>query len=259
MVKHSHAVPITHNLPSGALWPYKHTMEELGQIKASNPYVYASQYTQNPSPKGGGIFKDKWWRRYDVQPYLYSKIITADTAQKTKEYNDYSVLQCWGKGDQGIYLLDQIRGKWEADALIAASVDFFTKHNTAGVHVSGFYIEDKSSGTGLIQTLRNGKTTQVPVPVRAVQRNVDKVTRAHGVVSYLASGFVHLPRSREWVNDFIMEHTKFTALMNHKHDDQIDPTMDAIEILLIKGFDCNDEEGSMVMIESANGYEGDIC
>ena len=38
--------------------------------------------------------------------------------KKTKERNDYSVFEEWGLGADGlIYLIDMVRGKWEAPEL----------------------------------------------------------------------------------------------------------------------------------------------
>ena len=71
------------------------------------------------------------------------------------------------------------------------------------------------------------------IPVEAIQRNTDKVLRAMGVVKYFSSGFIHLPTGTDWVSDYKEEFGKFTPLMTHKHDDQIDPTMDAVEDLIV--------------------------
>ena len=35
-----------------------------------------------------------------------------------------------------------------------------------------------------------------------------------------------------WLNDYLNEFSQFTPLLNHKHDDQIDATLDAVNILL---------------------------
>jgi predicted phage terminase large subunit-like protein len=40
-----------------ALWPEKHTIERLRQMEAADPYTFAGQYGQTPSPLSGGIFK----------------------------------------------------------------------------------------------------------------------------------------------------------------------------------------------------------
>ena len=51
-----------------ALWDFKHTLEELKRMEASNPYVFAGQYQQTPAPRGGGIFKTEWWKYYKEVP-----------------------------------------------------------------------------------------------------------------------------------------------------------------------------------------------
>lgn len=224
-------------LPEGdaALWPFKHGVEELNVLEeADDPYVYAAQYSQRPSIVGGGMFKDKYWRSYDVVPLDLDTIkIFCDTAQKTKERNDYSVFQCWGRNRVGIYLIDQVRGKWEAPLLESTLVEFYDKHKPTRYKTIGaneILIEDKSSGSSLIQTLQK----EYLIPVRSIPRHVDKVLRAHGAISHFASGHVYLPKSAPWLHDYKQEFREFSAAMNHKHDDQIDPTLDAIEELLVR-------------------------
>ena len=216
------------------LWSFKQDLEKLRVLKEGDKYTFASQYQQNPSPLGGGMFKDAYWKHYDIVPSDIDVIrIYGDTAQKTGERNDYSVFQVWGRSVQsGIYLLDQIRGKWEAPELESKLVEFWTKHKpnlhkSLGAQV--VKIEDKSSGSSLIQSIKKDYF----IPVEAIQRNTDKVLRAMGVVKYFASGYIHLPKSAEWLHDYKEEFSKFTPLMTHKHDDQIDPTMDAVEDLIV--------------------------
>lgn len=44
-------------LPAGeALWPFKHTLEELLKLKQANDIVFERQYMQNPKPKAGLLF-----------------------------------------------------------------------------------------------------------------------------------------------------------------------------------------------------------
>lgn len=216
------------------LWAFKHTIQQLKTLENGDPYTYSSQMQQQPSPLGGGMFKDKYWKYYDILPPdidLYR--IYADTAQKTSEKNDYSVFQLWARSpSSGIYLIDQMRGKWEAPELESNMVEFWNKHKPNQFKPFGaqlIKIEDKSSGSSLIQSIQRDYI----IPVEPIQRNTDKVLRAMGVVKYFASGYIHLPRDAEWVYDYKDEFRKFTPLMTHKHDDQIDPTMDAVEDLLV--------------------------
>nr|DAM87584.1 MAG TPA: Large Terminase [Caudoviricetes sp.] len=216
-----------------ALWPFKHSREKLAEMEASNPYVFAGQYMQRPAPKGGGLFKDSWWQWYDnsfVHPEWDYRVIYADTALKTKEHNDWSVFQCWGFKNGHAYLLDQIRGKWEAPELIKQARAFWDLHKSPinrGV-VRGMKIEDKASGTGLIQTLK-----MEGVPVIPIQRSVDKFTRALDVLPQIEAGLVHLPKDAPWMPAYIGE---FSVFPNGKHDDQVDPTLDAISDNLVTGY-----------------------
>ena len=40
-----------------ALWPEKHSIDELRRMEQASPYVFAGQYMQSPSPAEGGLFK----------------------------------------------------------------------------------------------------------------------------------------------------------------------------------------------------------
>ena len=217
--------PLLDEKTGDPLWSLKYTTEEIEELKEADPYTFYAQYMQNPSVEGGGIFKDKWWQYYTELPVLQSKRIYADTALKTKEHNDYSVFQCWGKCSQGkIYLIDQVRGKWEAPELEIQARAFYNKHNVGYSHVNAFKIEDKASGIGLIQSLK-----REGIPIVPIERNIDKVTRAHNSVGLLASGNVYLPQDWDGLSDYLSE---FSSFPNATHDDQVDPTMDAIEDFL---------------------------
>jgi len=222
-------------IPIGApLWPFKHDQEELRVISVGDPYTFSSQYQQKTIPEGGGMFKDRYWKSYEVLPSDITSIkIFGDTAQKTSERNDYSVFQCWAKSPTtGIYLIDQVRGKWEAPQLESIMVEFWNKHKPTLYKRQGaqvVMIEDKSSGSSLIQSIKQNYL----IPIEPIQRNTDKTLRAMGVVKFFASGYIHLPVGTDWLHDYKDEFRKFTPLMTHRHDDQIDPTMDAVENMIV--------------------------
>lgn len=211
-----------------SFWPDQFPLDDLKRKEAANRYVYAGQYMQNPAPIGGGIFKDAWWKYWTVLPPIKYRMIYADTAQKTKEQNDYSVFQCWGYGDDGrCYLLDQLRGKWEAPQLLIQAKAFWGKHKSeAGGALRQFKIEDKASGTGLIQQLK-----QSGVPVSGIPRSTDKVTRALDAAPQVEVGNVVLPADAPWLSAFLVEFSQFP---NGAHDDQIDPLIDAVIDMTVK-------------------------
>jgi predicted phage terminase large subunit-like protein len=213
-------------------WPYKEPLNDLLELEQADRYVFSGQYMQKPSPLGGGILRGEAFKRYVQLPKIQHIKIYADTAQKTAERNDYSVFQCWGIGyDNHAYLLDQIRGKWTAPQLRQKAIDFWNKHNVSGKDVPSLrkmMVEDKSSGTGLIQDIQAAGG----IPVEGIERNKDKLTRVMDVVSFIDSGQVWIPAEASWVSDFINECESFTPDNTHAHDDQIDPMVDAINDLL---------------------------
>lgn len=221
-----------------ALWPAKHSLAILKAMQAKNPYVFSGQYSQKPSPDGGGLIKGAWFGRYKVLPRQKYRKIYVDTAQKTKERHDYSVFEVWGHGEDGnIYLLDLKRDKWESPELRKNARDFWVKHKAVPAdthgHLRQMRVEDKASGTDLIQSLKRDKVN--PIPIFAQQRSIDKVTRVGDAAPYIEAGFVFIPDSdlgHAWVSDFVSECESFTADDTHAYDDQVDPLCDAIMDML---------------------------
>lgn len=200
-------------------------LDKLRRMEAAKAYVFAGQYMQHPAPIGGGVLKEAWYNYWDILPRIKWRKIYVDTAQKTKEHNDFSVFQCWGDdGQGGKYLIDQLRGKWEAPELLTTARGFWEKHKSADRDKLGqlrsMMVEDKVSGTGLIQTLQRER-----IPIIGVQRSTDKITRAMDAAPIIQAGHVYLPRSESWVSGFLAESSQFP---NGKHDDQLDPMFDAL-------------------------------
>lgn len=210
----------------GALVPDLHPLDKLLEQKVvMTDYFWSAMYQQSPVALGGNMFKTdgfKFWK--GVPPKLKWRAVYADTAQKTKEHNDYSVFQCWGESWDGqAVMLDQVRGKWEAPELLSQAKAFWAKHKADGNGtLRSFNVEDKASGTGLIQSM-------VGIPVIGIPRSVDKITRAMDAIPLIQSGNVLLPEDAPWLSDYLSE---FAAFPKGAHDDQIDPTMDAIGEIL---------------------------
>ncbi|HEM7794896.1 TPA: helicase, partial [Acinetobacter nosocomialis] len=105
-------------------WPLKESLLSLLQLEKGGEdkdgatvsrYTFASQYMQNPKKLGGDLVKAEWFPRYLELPVLKWRAVWADTAQKVKKHNDFSVFLCAGLGyDNNLYIIDVKRGKWEA-------------------------------------------------------------------------------------------------------------------------------------------------
>jgi len=228
-------------------WPYKEPIRDLLAMERGegtdatgariSRHVFSAQYNQAPVALGGNVIHGQFFTRYRVLPKIKYRIVYADTAQKTKEHNDYSVFEEWGFGDDGrIYLIDLIRGKWEAPELQKRAVAFWA---TAKARDSEKYgslrklkPEDKSSGTGLIQTL---KMPPYNIPIEGIERDKDRYTRVMDALPYIEVGAVCIPEEAPFTKDFVAECEAFTADDSHDFDDQIDPMVDAVMDMLSSG------------------------
>lgn len=211
-------------------WPLKALQKTRKNI---SEYSWGALYQQNPKKKGGNLIEGEWFKRYIELPALRRIIITSDTASKTKEANDYSVFLCAGIDvSNNIYLIDLKRGKWKSPELIKTAKDFWNKHKRQsggnGLGASEFCIEDKSSGTSLIQHLE----TELGNTVKPIPRNIDKFTRVNGVLPQISGGNVYIPENAQWISEFIDECEDFTDNDSHSFDDQVDALCDAIEQLV---------------------------
>lgn len=233
-----------HRKEGEALHPERYDIAALRRIrKTVGSYYWAALYQQKPAPAEGDVFRSAWWKFWRALPPIQMVRLYADTALKTKEANDFSVFQAWGLGSDGrIYLLDQVRGKWESPELKAQAVAFWAKwsRQPMGEHIPSamsFSIEDKASGTGLVQSLQR----ETAIPVLPIPRDVDKLVRARSGAPSIEAGNVWLPdpdaQPTEWLSDYLAEFAAFTAAMSHRFDDQIDPTLDAIHDLILGAMD----------------------
>lgn len=223
-------------------WPDNEDIDDLLALWDIDDYTFQSQYMQNPMALGGNVFNADWWKFYGgegtetlPEPDRYEyRFITADTAQKTKERNDWSVFCLWGKYQERLYLIDMVRGKWEAPELatqFAAFISAAYRENFTKGFLRSIYVEDKSSGTGLIQDI--GRKS--PVDITPLQRSKDKAVRAKDTQPAIKAGRVVLPYDAPWLPEFLAEHSAFTYDDTHKHDDIVDNTMDAVGEELMTG------------------------
>lgn len=202
----------------------------------------------NAEPEGD-IYKSELFGTYTKDDCVNFDrlIVTADTAEKTAEHNAYSVFALFATryGDKNLYVLDLIRFKEEIKGLEQRAIGFFNKHHTRRFNnnaaMSYFGIEDKSSGTQLLQLLQ-GK-----IGVSAIKREADKKNntskkwqRADAVANRLTLDGcqILLPSeptyytNAEWVSEYKNE---LKAAQKDGEDkgfwDQVDVTSDAAQEL----------------------------
>lgn len=179
------------------------------------------------------MIKEEWWQHYadltEVKKRCRLTFVTADTAMKTKDANDPTVFQLWGvEDDKRLYLLDQVRGRWAFPDLVKHAKAFWGKHCdlSHGIAPVGMFIEDKVSGTSLLQVLEEYTDIKVIpwLPSDFELQGDDKLSRVKAASWSIHEEKVWLPDSSiaPWIVGFIDECTGFQADMSHRHDDQVD-------------------------------------
>ena len=229
-----------------ALHPERASLEQLRTTQQQiGEYNFSSQYQQNPIPQGGAIVKAQWLMTYDELPpdeKIKYRLQSWDTAVKTKEMNDYSVCTSWivDKQDR-FYLVDVFKKKLDYPDLKRAIVD--TAHR---FKPNKILIEDKASGSSMIQDLRRDGLTKVEAYQPPAGQ--DKIMRLHTLTHILEGGKVLLPKQAPWLADYRMELLGFPGT---KHDDQVDSTTQALDYLY-------NRQGSKLAVWQKIGQQGPV-
>jgi predicted phage terminase large subunit-like protein len=199
--------------------PRRETLEDLERLKQSmSELFFSAQYQQEPIPLAGNLIKAEWFREYDIAPiYSYNDrlVISIDTAMKGTQLADFSVATVWlGRGDH-CFLLDLWRERVDYPDLRRSVLRLREKYPNATL-----LIEDKGSGTSLIQDLRANN-----VAVIAINPEGDKLTRLAQVSAQFEAGSVFFPKKATWLSTLQAELLGFP---NVKHDDQVDSVTQAL-------------------------------
>lgn len=205
-----------HRKAGDVLHPEREALPVLEELKvAMGSPAFNAQYQQDPVPAQGNIFQASWLKYFDAGEFEpYGEILQSwDTAIKTGPTNDWSVCITAAVIGQDVYILDVWRGRLEFPELHKKAVELGLEHWAGTV-----LIEDKASGSQLLQALRSETNSRVSRPL-ARNLEADKVTRAAGVSSMVEAGRVHLPTGASWLDEFTRELLSFP---NSRFDDQVD-------------------------------------
>jgi predicted phage terminase large subunit-like protein len=199
--------------------PVREPAHILAELKVRMGLMdFSAQYLQRPIPIGGNLIKREWIKTYLVRPQFQPGdiLVTSwDTAMKATEIADYSVGTVWHIQGDNCYLLDLIRNRFDFPDLKRAVIK--QKEQWPNAHI---LIEDKGSGTSLIQELRHQQIAVIPILCKD-----DKVTRLFSTQPLFESGSVHFPEEAFWLEDLIAE---LLAFPHGRHDDQVDSIAQAL-------------------------------
>lgn len=211
-------------------WPERWPLAMLLKTKANDP-LFNALYMQNPVLEGGNVIKREWFQDWVKKnpPDCDYILISMDTAFSIKETADFSAITVWGIfyivedvgegfGEQRtphMILLDARRGRWAFNELRQLAQSMFRDYKADNI-----IIEDKASGSSLIQELRRAE-----LPVIPYKPDRDKLSRAHACAPIMSNSRVWVPLRKTWVRDLIDEAVSFP---NAPHDDYVDSMTQAI-------------------------------
>tara|TARA_R110000824_G_scaffold2970_3_gene13556 strand:- start:1345 stop:2883 length:1539 start_codon:yes stop_codon:yes gene_type:complete len=191
------------------LWPARFPKDILQKLKSDmGSYAAAGQLQQRPAPKGGGILKRKWWRKWEhsTEPEFVYVLQSWDTAYSERDNRkaSYSACTTWGVFTMGGRYCIMIMHRWR-DKLGYPDLRRKAKELHDEYAPDAILVEKKASGQSLIQDLRQMGLTAIPyTPDR------DKVSRAHVSSSLLEAGIVWYP-DRRWAEEVIHQCAVFPS------------------------------------------------
>jgi predicted phage terminase large subunit-like protein len=199
--------------------PVREPHQVLADLKqAMGTLAFSAQYLQRPIPAEGNLIKREWLTYYVGAPErsVGTRVLLSwDTAMKPTELSDYSVGTAWLIDKAHCYLLDVVRERFDFPDLRRAVLAQYQRWRPSSI-----LIEDKGSGTSLIQDLRAQR-----FPVISISADQDKITRLYTVQPKFESKCVLLPRNAPWLEDLVAE---LLAFPNGRHDDQVDSISQAL-------------------------------
>lgn len=226
-----------------SFYPEVYPLSELQIKQERDPYVYSSQFQQDPIPAGGAIFKPEWFVFLDFEPKYITTFITADTAETAKDWNDASVFSFWGlyeiesfgrkTGQLALHWIDCIEVRVEPKDLKDVFLDFYadcSRHVSPPLMAA---IEKKSTGVTLVSVLSELRGLSIR-QIERTRASGSKTQRFLECQPYVAARTISFTREARHAPMCINHMAKITANDTHRHDDIADTVADAIKLGLIE-------------------------
>jgi len=207
-----------------------------------DPYVFSSQFQQDPIPAGGALFKPEWFLQLDDDPSMLATFITADTAETDKSYNDATVFSFWGiyeieefgqkTGQTAIHWIDCMEIRIEPKDLLGEFMSFYGECLRYSVKPQIAAIEKKSTGVTLSSALGSVRGLEIR-DLKRTKASGSKTSRYLEMQPYISSKFVTINKYARHKDMCLNHMAKITANDTHRHDDIADTLYDAVKLVLI--------------------------
>jgi predicted phage terminase large subunit-like protein len=214
-----------------ALWPEKHSIEDLRRMQTASPYTFAGQYQQAPSPAEGNIFKPDSIEIIDALPadritWLTGWDFAASVPMPGKD-PDWTVGLKLGMQPNGRWIIgDVTRMRGTPDKVEECLVNTTKRHG----RVCAVDLPQDPGQAGKAQVQHFTKLLS-GFRVSSSPESGDKIQRAEAFAAQVNVGNVSMLRA-PWNDDVINEMRVFP---NGAHDDIVDSSSRAFNALSARG------------------------
>lgn len=185
------------------LWPEHLSLESVLELQTTTPeYIFETTYNGNMVQPSGAVFKREWWdgkNRYHLEDLQgpvpnpsVARYISLDTASSEAENAAYTA---WAVGDlladYHLAIIEIGRARLDFPDLIGYIQGLYDRYQTYDELLYGIIIEDKSSGIGALQTLK--QAGNIASILKGFNPRVDKPTRWSQAAVWCKLGCVWLP------------------------------------------------------------------
>ncbi len=199
-----------------ALWPWKHTEEELEVMERADRYSFSGQYMQQPIPEEGVYFKRENFRWYDELPSRLNYYGASDYAV-TEGAGDYTEHGVFGiDPDNNIYVADWWSGQTKADIWIEQQLDCIQRYKA--LKWAGETGPIKAAVEPFL-TLRMNQRRVYTVLEWLSHARSNKEANARSFQALVEAGKIYLPKNEEWATELVSQLCRFPLA---KYDDKVD-------------------------------------
>jgi phage terminase large subunit-like protein len=167
-----------------ALWPEKHSLERLQNVRDKSPLTFNSLYQQTPRPLDGqGIFWNRTHIQYKSDFDIDRAIISIDPATTSNRTSDETGLTALGKSGPCGLVMDDQSGKYTPLEWARVAMRLYEDYNASCI------VAEKNQGGDMVETVLRAAGFKGRVIL--VTASKGKESRAEPVFGLYEQGFIY--------------------------------------------------------------------
>lgn len=212
------------------LWPFKHTLQELDELKKINSIVFERQYLQNPKPVEGLLFAEEELKFYDPAQIDTSKaefvFIPIDPADQGGDYYAAPVMCII---EDKVYVPEILFNTLGTEATEPETVRLLVRYKTNAARFEG-----NGGWVSMGKAIRSKIEESLPdIDYRIIKATTNKETRMLAWAAWVKRNvyFRKDYKNDRQYNDFMVNLTNYMIAGKNKHDDAPDVITQGAEYL----------------------------